>query len=494
MLLLIAMLASCGTTTAPEDTASPESSSDVLSADTETAVPEETAEPNGLPDINWEGKKFRVLGFENNQYSQFSTFEIDSEGETGEIVNDAIFRRNTLIEDTYGVEIEEIRDSTDIKSGNTTLQHLRTTVNAGEDLYDLAFASLQGIGTMAQEGMFCDMNAVDYIDFTRNWWNQDVNEVLEISDRLFFTNSDFSLQDKRRTYILVYNKGIVDQHNLGDPFELVKEGKWTLDVMAEWSTAVGKDVNGNGSVDFDDTFGFGFDSYNGFRTLAFGCGVEVVKNNDGVLELVLNNEHTVSAIEKILPFYTQDYIGTTCEAWKGKVDFDIWSVASRLFKEGRSLFIAAFPHNLSGFSADCVDDYGILPFGKYDEEQEKYYTCADRYGMLFGIPVTTSTPEFSGFMLEALSHASQTTSLSAYYEVSCKTKYTYDPQSAEMLDIVFDGIVFDPALIYDASGIASIFNTIAQAGTNNFASLYKQNEKKTQKTLEKLVKTIEELD
>ena len=67
-----------------------------------------------------------------------------------------------------------------------------------------------------------------------------------------------------------------------------------------------------------------------------------------------------------------DYVGTTCEKWKGKVDFDYWSFSDKAFQQGRALFCMTFPHVLKSYSANCVDDYGILPFGKYDEDQEKY--------------------------------------------------------------------------------------------------------------------------
>ena len=40
-----------------------------------------------LPDTNWEGREFRVLGYVDDTYPQFSNFEIYSDGETGEVVN-----------------------------------------------------------------------------------------------------------------------------------------------------------------------------------------------------------------------------------------------------------------------------------------------------------------------------------------------------------------------------------------------------------------------
>ena len=108
-------------------------------------------------------------------------------------------------------------------------------------------------------------------------------------------------------------------------------------------------------------------------------------------------------------------------------------------------------------------------------------------GMLMGIPSTTPDPDFSGFMLEALSHASQTTSLPAYYEISCKTKYTYDKDSAEMMDIIFDGIVFEPAMVYNISGINNLLYEMAKGGTNDFASRYASVEAAAKEDIKKLI-------
>ena len=116
--------------------------------------------------------------------------------------------------------------------------------------------------------------------------------------------------------------------------------------------------------------------------------------------------------------------------------------------------------------------------------------------MLMGIPSTTATPEFSAFMLEALSAEAHTTSLPAYLEISCKTKYTYDEQSAEMLDIIFDGIVFDAATAYGISGLGTtgLLYELAKGGTNDFASRYASIEAAAKADLEKLVTDIESIE
>lgn len=98
-------------------------------------------------------------------------------------------------------------------------------------------------------------------------------------------------------------------------------------------------------------------------------------------------------------------------------------------------------------------------------------------------------------MLEALSHESTETSLHAYYEVSCKTKYSYNAESSEMLDSIFSGIRYEPAMIYNISGLFEIVSQkIPDARQNNFASLYASLKKTAQNKIGNLQTSFEELD
>lgn len=460
-------------------------------ADTESGAAESTdpASTLELPDTDWGGREFRVLGYDSER-DQFDTFEVSAKEETGDIVNDAVYRRNTQLEDKYNVVITETKDSSTADWAQSTLPHLLLVIQAGEDLYDLAFTNINDIGTLARNGYLYNLYDVDYINFSKSWWNPEVNDALTLMNKLYFNSSDFSLRDKNRTYIIVYNRDMAVEYNLGDAVDYVRAGSWTYDLMSEWTKAVSNDLNGNGKVDFEDSFGIGFDSYLAFQTMATSCGVTVMStDSEGLPEMTLNNEHTVSVIDKLIELTKSNSVAVYCNDWNGKVDFDFWSVSSRLFWEGRELFNVCFPHGLKTCSANCVNEYGIIPFPKYDEAQSDYYTQADSFSMLFCIPVTDPQPDFSGFMLEALSAASTDTTLNAYYEVSCKIKYTYDEDSAEMLDLLFSGIRYDTAMVYSVGGstCSSLFQSIAQQRKNTFSSAYAKIESSLEADIESLI-------
>lgn len=484
-LFLALLLTACGSSEiVPETTISGESD----------PLPETETAPI-LPDMDWNDREFRVLGYHCDEYNQFSTFEIDSEGETGTVVNDAIFRRNTAIEDKYHVVINEYTDGSNNEFWSSPYPQVQSTVMAGEDLYDLCFLPLGKTGTAAREHLLLDMNTLPYVDYTADYWNADVNDTLSLAGKLYFTSSDFSLRDKNRVYILVYNKDMFVDLALGNPIAAVRDGTWTLDVMTKWAEAAAQDLDGNGTVDYTDAFGLGSDSTNSIYPLVYGCGVQALgKESNGTPVLTLNNEHTIDALEKALALYGQKNVTLECEDWVGKTGtLDHNAVSGNAFYEGRELFNASFPHVLSHYSDRCENDYGILPYPKFDEAQELYYSYADIFSMLFAVPITCTTPDFTGFMLEALFAASTDTSLNAYYEISCKTKYTYDEDSADMLDLIFSNIQYDLSRIYEISGVSDILKQIAYDKTNTFASRYAAIETKAETDLTVLIEDLTSL-
>jgi|GEM_PF-678887 len=496
--LMLLPLAACGEKTPPAPSNDTTAAPNPASGETTTAAPvtedttpvTEPAVTTDLPDTNWDGKTFRVLGDAGAVYWQFGNFEILVEGMNGEVLNDAIYKRNDQLTEKYNVKFEQWLDPTE----HHTQAILAQDVAAGEDRFDLAFIELQHVGTSAQQGALYNMSNVQYIDFSKPYWNPDVNEATSIGGKVYFTTSDFSLRDKSRTYIFYYNPELVKANNLDDLIPIIREGKWTLDRMQEYSEAASKDLDGDGTITASDCWGIAMDSYNSFN--AFWTAAEnacYTKNSEGKFEASYNSQHSYDTIEKLLASICNTNTAGFCDDFAGKVDYDYWDFAFKTFCDGRAMFSTGFPHGLKSRSAEADFDYTVIPFPKLNEEQKKYYTMPDPMSQFFAIPITTKTPEFSGFMLEALSCASTDTSLKAYYETLCKTKYSQNAVSAEMLDVIFDGIRYDIDKIYGI-GFYSIINNIAKSKADKTASSFAKMQKIEQSKLDKLYETIEKLE
>jgi len=474
-------LAACG----GEGGASTDTTTDASSTATEPTT--ETTDGFNLPDKDWGGKTLTIMG-QTNERAIFTNFEIDVEEENGDIVNDAIFKRNTTLEERYNVDIVQSLQQDPAAS-------LRQAVMAGDSIYDVTFLWIKNMNASITSGYMTDLYTLDHMDFDKPWWNAEANDALEISGKLFTTSSAFSLQEKARIYFGVYNAAITEQYETGDIQQMVLDGTWTIDKMNEFGRRFAADVNQDGQMDMNDNYSVVCGAYTNFGAYTVAQGNSIIaKNDSGELAIVMNNEHMINSIDKTLKLLDRS-VSMYCNDFNGKVDFDYWSASSRLFKEGRAMFSLALVSSLSSFSEVEGLDYRVMTFPKYDEAQERYYAQAEEHGLLFGIPSNAPDADFSAFMLEALSHESYSTSLPAYIEISAKVKHVYDEKSADILDLIFDSVSYDFGFLYGIGGLNQILMAqIPASGENQFASLYASSEASAQAALQDMLDAVAELE
>ncbi|MCL2517595.1 MAG: hypothetical protein FWF15_03430 [Oscillospiraceae bacterium] len=441
-----------------------------------------------LPAMNFNGAVYRVLGREVPAYPQFSNFEISVESMNGEIVNDAVYERNSRLEERYNCVIEQaVFEDTAI--------NLTKSVLAGDDLYSLAFIKMIDAGPLAANGNFYDLYSLKYLDFSKPWWRQDVNKAVSVEGRLYYTTGDFNMIEKQRTYIMMYNKDMAKDFELGTFYDFVYDNTWTVEKMLGLATAVSDDIDGDGVMTDKDRWGIGLDSGNAFFTFVNGLDNFIVtKDNKDVPLLTINNDHTISSVDKVLSLLNDKSISYYCEQFSGKVTYDYWYTSTYMFYDGNLLFLVGFPHGLKDISANSEVDYGVLPFPKYDEKQAQYIATPDPVGVLMlTIPSSAKDVDFASFMLEAICASSKYDVMPKYYEDSSKTKYMYDEQSPLMFDLIFSGLRYDLGTMYNWGDMKGIFYAISTGGTNNFVSKYTAVEEKAFTQMEATLEAFREL-
>lgn len=131
------LLAACAQTPAAESTGS-----DTSPADTAPVTAAETEAPTALstlPTADYGGHIFRVL--HENQENQQVDIETVGE-ENGDVLNDLVFRRNSLVEEQYNIKIDASN-----ADGGTVNSTIQKQVSAGLTEYDLYFHNCTVIST-----------------------------------------------------------------------------------------------------------------------------------------------------------------------------------------------------------------------------------------------------------------------------------------------------------------------------------------------------------
>ena len=108
------------------------------------------------------------------------------------------------------------------------------------------------------------------------------------------------------------------------------------------------------------------------------------------------------------------------------------------------------------------------------------------------VPITAKDKDCCGAVLETMAHFSSETLVPAYYEKLLGGKFTRDADSVEMLDIIFDSLVFDIGFCYDnfISCYASLGRLLNQ-GSTDLASYTAENLEAYEKHYRDLFDSVE---
>ena len=463
LLLIIALLSSsCGTT---ENQAAVDDSAGTTS---EKSI--DTAESLDLPsDLSFDGAEFTFLTRDPAKMTWVYP-QLDVESSTGDVLNDAIYTRNRRVEDLLKVRIHGVED-------DSYEAAVKNMILAGDGTYDIIQLNDRDGLAFAQEGLVYSINDLKYVDLDKPWWSQTLNSALSIGNKQYFAYGDYNLTTYDYTHVLVFNKDVAEKYSVGNIYDTVFGGKWTFDTYSGFAKKTTHDLNGDSKMGKDDIYGLISQPKHVLPCFWISAGVESVsKNPDDIPVFDLDkNDKFREVIEKIF--------GIT---WDDGTWYNINDTTTELFQSGHSLFMDT-SFNLVSNLRDMDSDFGIIPYPKFDESQTDYYSRVEG-GLVSIIPKTNEKLDMTGAVLEALSYESRQTVIPAYYEIALKGKYARDPESVEMLDLIFAGRIYDLGDTYWCTILRDgIFQDMFKKNNRDYASVVAGVKPKIESEIEKTV-------
>ncbi len=483
VLLAALLLSSCGSA-GVEETADPVETAAQTEAVTETET--EKLLPD-LPEDDFEGYEFTMLT--KGYYStHWYSMEAYAEELTGEPVNDAVYNRNAVIGEKYNFTVAEAYGASEDPSGD-----LKKAVQAGEDMYDLLLIGGTVLGSLAQQGFLVDLTTMPHMDLSKPWYDQSANASLSIANKLHMTAGDLNIMDNNATWALLFNKSLAEDIGTEDLYQLVTEGKWTLDLLEEYATLAARDLNGDGVQNEFDQWGIQGEGFNTMALIQGGGAFPFGKDENDIPVITIQDEHFYDAFAKANAINGNFDICMFVNNFTGYSD--VWAECMDLaFTEGRVLFACVGLNRVTLFR-EMEGDFGILPLPKYDEDQEKYHDLISLWSAnMISIPKTMSDANRTGIIVEALSAESKYTLTPAYYDKTLKTKSARDEESAAMLDLIFEARAFDLGLMYSLGGMFDVPGSLTQSGKTDLASSIESKMKGTQAAIDKLVEAIQKTE
>ncbi|MCL2158654.1 MAG: extracellular solute-binding protein [Oscillospiraceae bacterium] len=437
-------------------------------------------------DRDYDGYEFTIL-CNSLETIHWGSRDIYVEGENGETINDAVYYRNRAIEEKFNIKIKAAF------STNTQLSDARKSINAADGAYDALTIPLQSnTATLVLEGLLLDLKNVPYIDLEKPWWDQKANEQLSIGNKLMTTISDLLVIDKDALFIFLFNKDVIQEHDLENPYQLVRDGNWTIDKMWDMAKVVTKDVNGDGTMDDSDCYGFISQTHTMHGNVVGSGHFVIVKDKNDMPVLNITDPMIQESYAKWINIYNDRHNTIVAQDWLSKYA-DIWDQQLQMLAEKRGLYLYTGMNRVTLLrETEC--NFGILPNPKYDEMQSEYYNAVHAWCTTsVSIPVT-SEPERTGIILEALTAESYYTLRPAYYETSLKTKLMRDDESGEMLDLIFANRCYDLGHVYNWGGIFDMFADLTEKKSTDFVSAYEKILPKVEQDIAKAIDDFNELE
>ena len=458
----------------PVTTVNETTDTEVINEITET---ETSNTVDDLPDEDFEGRAFRVLAAESTAYKGY----ICVEEETGDVLNDAIYNANRAVEERFNFVIEqEIQEATAANNLGTNL------IMAGDDVYDIISLTDRLALSYAVQGMLVSYDEMPYIDLDKEYWCRSINDSMTIGGNHWLAYSDFNLSVYDYTFVLAFNKQLLDELQLENPYELVESGKWTYDAFNEMCIAAVRDLDGDSVMTENDRYGWSGDGRQILPTMWVAAGVTPVTKDENDLPI-----YTLASDEAFAEVYERIFnLAWNNNAWY-PVTNNININTDNMFRDGNALFqTTSFGLLDSEYYRDMNINYGIIPHPKFNEAQSEYYTRVEG-GRIFAIPVTNTDLDFTGIALEAMSYQASVDIIPAYFEIALKTKYTRDDESAKMFDLVMETRVYDLADTFWCEQIRDGFlGQLFKSGSEALASAAESNRTKVE---DKINETIEAL-
>ena len=484
-LMLVNVLASCGTTAEPGQENSSQTQAD-------TVLENETRETLDIPDTRYDGQE---LCFLTRDHGEWTTLEIFADNQTAESdnISTAVFERNDRILQAYGITITELKKET--AQQPTTLSN-EVAAPTGDFLAMIGATS--DCASAASKGALWNLmsDAAGYMDFSKPWWDGNMVEGMSFNDKLYFATGDLLTTDNDATFVLLFNKQIVTDCNLPDLYALVENNLWTMERMYEFEQTANQDKNGDGKLTYNaDVCGFAYTGDVPYAMLIGGGITLCTKDEDDYPVYGLDVERAQNIVDMGKLIFSRDYTVDMNNPGDGT---GIYEVGQITFGGNHALFMGEVMQSVTRMRGYDVD-FGILPYPMYNEQQAGYCSMMHYYASSsVAIPRSVKEEQMAMVtsMIEAMAYHAVDTLTTQYYEINLKTKGAKDEQSGPMIDKILSGRVYDLSYYYQWG--SNIFGTVAGCllpnGGKSVASVARSAERSLQRAIEQLAKSLEKFD
>lgn len=435
-----------------------------------------------LPELDLNNQTVNFLSMDGDVYDS----EIMVEELKSEALNDSIYYRNIYVEDLLNCKITNER-----YGYKTSREKLQICISSGDNNYQFFVHEAAPTLDLAIEDNFYNLIDLEkgYLELTAPWWSQDYIKEIGTDSKLYALTGAISLSMLRSIHATFFNKAMAEDNGIEDLYEVVNDGRWTIDYQNEIVSKLYRDLNGDSIADEEDQFGYASPVYWALDSYIAAFDIDILSrdSNDDFF-YNLNTDKAETAAQKLFSLH-----------WENKgsyIDNDHNSTLERMFASDRILFLS---DKLLAIESETMrnmkSDYGIIPMPKYDENQSDYYSMPYEVFHLYAIPVTVPNPDEISAVLEAMCAETWRKVIPTYSDLALKGKYLNDPTSRAMFDKIIENMQIEAGVLYAYQSneiAAKLFRyAVGHQEVDKFASTMAQCERLMPKLLDALNKSLD---
>ncbi len=399
-------------------------------------------------------------------------YEFDAFEPSSVILNNAVFSRNLALQEELGINLIVQTEPGNYPNHNSFDLLISNSVSSGDKAWNAVAGYAYGVMSEVVKGTFYNLTDVEYLNLSKEYWNQSFVEQFTVNGKLFALTGDISPQLIGQSVVFFENLQVASEYKIESVYELVNTGKWTHEKLVELCKNVYSDDNGDQIRDKNDTYGMicplnaQVDAFQASYSLPL-----TTRTDTNSVEFTMQQDRLVDV-------YTAVYnlLLRTDQVWAAfDYEDDIASDYLKNFINGKALFTANRLYTVSTELTNMEDDFAILPYPKFNEDQASYQTYAwDQYSIVL-IPKDVQNTAFSGAVLEVMASLSQNIVTPAYYETALKFRYSPNSESSQMLDVITQNIHIEFAYLASQTGAVYFVRNQIKTGKNMIAAAYAGN-------------------
>lgn len=479
-LMLVSTFVACGNTT---DTPEGESTAGEAATEAETQDPTQVA-LNELGEIDWGGEEFAVLyhgSFKGEVYGENGV--VDPEGGSSQVINDAVYNRNSLFEDRCNLQWATI-EATDMNSA------VQKEASTGTGDFYFIDNRLGDSATLATSGYLYNLFNLG-MTLEGDWWDSGTAQFV-LAGGVYFMSGSLNFGDDGVTYVLIFNKDMQKtyQNTVPNPYQTARDGEWTLEYFNNVIQGISAD-NGDGQWNENDTYGF-INTWEYGNTFFIGSDLRYINNtnSDGEITLFLTDKAQMEKALNVLELSQAIYHNNNASYMSPPGQEGLGQTA---FKENRGLFYGEVVNHLTPLTQEMETEFGILPVPKYDKAQKYYRTWTHDSGSTFSVTsaVKDEQKETMGLMLEAYAILSHQYLKPAYYDIMLTSRNVHDAESAEMMDLMFSNRIYEMSFYFNSFGFFELFKSATNDNSDKFSSQYASKAKSFDRQLKTILRKLE---